>query len=242
MGIKRIAYPNTGIYQRKVSQVELRTDQESFNDLEELVSSYSEPSDYFVERIESEATDFLNTYVETEMGGSAEAIRRETESAGIDYVAQNYIDRVRDEIASEYATNLSQERKRNLTRRLAMLERADDACQILFLITGIRWKLQNSSPKHPSVAAVLEGFSLGRAYERFNMRSAERKAFTGGKALSGASAGGMAAKQTAKRRHEEIVAKFRRSGLSQRKFSEKYLVPLSNLKRAIKGVGSNPAK
>ncbi len=115
MGIKRITYPHTGIYQRKVAQVELRTDQESFNDLAELMSAYSKASDYFIEQIESETTDFLNTYLETEMGGSTEAIRRETESAGIDYVVQINIDRVRDEIAAEFKRELSQEQKRNLT-------------------------------------------------------------------------------------------------------------------------------
>lgn len=242
MGIERITYPHTGIYQRKVAQVELRMDEESFRDLAELMLSLSETPDDFINRIESHVTDFLNIYTDTEMGGMTEAIRREVKSAGVDYVVQNYIDRVREKIAAELEGDLSEEQKRKLTRTLETLERAGDACDILALIPGIRFRVRNVGHEHASAAPVLEGFLLGRAYERFMVRSAERKAFTGGKALSGASAGGVAAKQTARRRHENIVNQFRLSGLSRRKFSEKYFVSLSTLNRAIKKVGSNPAK
>ena len=74
------------------------------------------------------------------------------------------------------------------------------------------------------------------------MRRYERNAFTGSKALAGASAGGKAAKKSALRRYEQIVFDFERSGLGQREFEKRFGVPRKSLHRAIKAVGSSPAK
>jgi hypothetical protein len=240
LAIKQTIYPHTGIFQRKVSQVELRMDEESLKDLAELTASGSSEDPLGVNRIESEVTGVLNDYIETDMGGLNEVVRRDVASAGLDYVVQRYIDRVRDDLTAEFKRRLSEEEKRKLIRKFARLERAADACEILSSIPGVRLRI--SRAEQTSINALADGFMLGREYERFRVRSSEGKAFTGNKTLSGASAGGIAAKENAHRRYQKIVAAFVNTGLSQRKFSHRFSIPLSTLKRALKKVRPNPSK
>jgi hypothetical protein len=260
LGIKRIVYPDTGIYQRKVRQVELGgSPGQNIKNLNELTAELHTGDRIGVDRIELEATEFLNDYVQKDMGGFNEAVLSDVKSAGVDYVVQNYIDRVRNDLLAEFDNDISVEEKREITRKLARLEQAADGCQILCLIATIRMRLENSQAlslipatrsqlenrledRNAQAAAVQEGVMLGRAFERFRVRSAEPKALTGDKILKGASAGGVAAKESSTQRYREIVAAFRESGLTQGKFSAKFSVPPRTLRRALKKVGPTPSK
>jgi hypothetical protein len=138
LAIKQTIYPHTGIFQRKVSQVELRMDEESLKDLAELTASGSSDGPLGINRIESEVISVLNDYIETDMGGFNEVVRRDVASAGLDFVVQRHIDRVRDDLTAEYKRPLSEEERRKLIRKIARLERAADACEVLSSIPGAR--------------------------------------------------------------------------------------------------------
>jgi len=239
--IKKTIYPNTGIYQRKIHRVELPVDDESLTSAErETFKSVGEllgpPDDALgTNRMESEVTEVLRDYIEIDMGGISEGVPCKIGFAGWENAVQTYIDRARDELSTEFKKHLSEEEKRRLIRKLARLEHANDACEILSLITSIRFRLSQADQSFKN--AVADAFMFGRTYERFKVRSSEGKASTGNKILMAASTGGNVAKKNAERRHQKLVADFRKSGLSQRRFSDKYLVPISNLKRALKTVG-----
>jgi hypothetical protein len=239
--IEKTIYPNTGIYQRKIHRVELPVDDESLTSAERetfkgLADLLGPPDDALgTNRMESEVTEFLRDYIEIDMGGFSEGVPCEIGSAGWDDLVQTYIGRARDQIATELKKHLSEEEKRTLIRKLVRLERANDACEMLSMITAIRFRFSHADQS--SKNAMADAFMFGRTYERFKVRSSEGKASTGNKVLMGASTGGNVAKKYAERKQRKLVADFGKSGLSQRKFSDKYLVPRSTLKRALKAVG-----
>ncbi|MBV8773391.1 MAG: hypothetical protein JO166_13835 [Deltaproteobacteria bacterium] len=235
MAIERTTYPHTGIYQRKSSKVALRADEQTSRDLTELLRGGHQDDVLGLDAMESEGIEFLKRYFMTVMGGSNESFRRES----IERLVQEHVDQMRETIASELRNDPSTEYKRGLTRKLGKVESAADACEILDLIDGVR-SLLRTQPILQS--AIGTGLLLGKARERFRVRRYERNAFTGSKALAGASAGGKAAKKSALRRYEQIVFDFERSGLGQREFEKRFGVPRKSLHRAIKAVGSSPAK
>jgi hypothetical protein len=122
VAIKQIILPSTGIYQRKVKQVALKSDdpeswKDFFSSLEESDSSRStnleDPS--ALSLLEAEATDFLKEYIESDMGGFTEKIRSEATSAGFDYVVSRYTERATQELDLEFQNGLSEEKKRKFT-------------------------------------------------------------------------------------------------------------------------------
>jgi hypothetical protein len=252
MGIKRTIHPHTGLYERKTTRVVLSCDEEKISertlkisdgtlkDLAEVMPSAFSQDPLGLHLIESEMTGFLMSYIENGIGGLKEKVRGEVDSAEFVCVVQNYVNRLRNELTAELAGGLSEEERRAATRKLQGLERAADACEVLSLIPAIRLRLKTD--EQLSIGAISDGVMLGRAYERFRVRVSEAKAFTGDKILRGASAGGIAAKESAHLLYEKLAAAFRASGLSQRKFSAKFRIDRNRLKRALKEVGPNHAK
>ena len=235
MAIKRTSYPHTGIYQRKISEVELRLDEEGSRDLTELLASGNQEDPLGINAMESEVIEFLKTYFSSEMAGSDETFRRES----IEWPVVEDVDKVRKKVHAELQKDPSTEEQRELTRKLGKVERAADACETLALIDGIRLRLLTQ----PSDQTAIEtGFLLGTTYARFRARRYEGSALTGSKALTGASAGGRASKKTALKRYEQISQVFNRSGLSQRAFAKRFAVARKTLQRAVKAVAPNPAK
>lgn len=235
MTINRTTYPHTGIYQRKIRKAELRPGKEIFRDLTELLADGHQDDPLGLNAMESEATEFLKTYIETEMPGLNEILRPES----IEWVVQEYVDQVREILAAELQNHLSQEQRRKRIRKLGELERAADACEILSLIPGIRLRLLTQPSDQQAIG---DGLLLGSAHERFRARRYERSVLTGSKTLAGARAGGQAAKESAVRRHWKIASDYSRSRLSQRQFEKTFGLSRKTLRRALKTVGPNPAK
>jgi hypothetical protein len=244
MSVRRTSLPGTGIYQQEIVEAELKADDpRSWSEfkkiLEELRSKEETPLQQ-LERLEIEADGFLKQYVWTDMGGPTEAIRQQAASAGLDYVVQNHIMQVRRELAVQFEKQISQEKKRELSRKLLRLEKASDACQIARDVSLIRGLMRYGSVEQ----VVSHAIALGRAVERFHVRDSEDKARTGGKALQGASEGGLLRKKSTED-YQKLVKDFRRSGMSQRDFASTYHISRSQLQRALKitkKLDSSPAK
>jgi hypothetical protein len=236
LAIEHIIHPNTGIFQRKVRRLELRTDAESFKDLAKMLPSAANEDPLGINKFESEAEKFLKAYVRAEMGGLKKAIRREIDSAGLDYVVQSYVEKTRDGLLAEFRKGLSEEKNRKLIRKLGKLEQAADACEILNCVSVIRGLMQPGGGEQAAWCIL-----LGRAYERFRVRIFEPKASAGEKILSAASSGGFARTKLPED-YEELASKFRASGLSQRAYARTAGIGRSTLQRAKEKVDSSPAK
>jgi hypothetical protein len=250
MVIKSTLLPNTGLYQQKVRQVVLRSDdQESLNDfvslLQEATSSKRLDDPLFLSHLEAEATGFLKAYAASDIPGYSAKVPSEATSDELEFVVFTHIERARRDLYLRFQEHLSEEEKREANRRLIKLGRAGDACEMLHLISVIRDQVEYGSNevRYGRVEQVFShGFALGRAYERFRVRTAEPKAWTGDKVLQAVSKGGIAAKAAGAQRYPRIVAKFKASGLSQRRFADATGIPRSTLQQALKRVDSNLSK
>jgi len=248
VAIKHIILPNTGIYQRKIRQAVLRSDdtdsREDFESLLQEGASFLKLDDpLFLNQLEAEATDFLKEYLTREIG--AAKVRSEATSDELEFVASEHIEKARQVLNLEFQKHLSEEEKRRNIRRHITIERAADACEMLHHISVIRSQIEYGSKEviYGRVEQVFShGFALGRAYERFRVRTAEPKAWTGDKVLQGVSKGGIAAKAAGAQRYPRIVAKFKASGMSQRRFADATGIPRSTLQQALKRVDSNLSK
>jgi hypothetical protein len=173
VGIKRIILPNTGIYQRKVRQVVLRSDDsKSLKDVLKLLEQVSsaprldDPS--ILSHLEAEITGFLKEFAANDMRDSAVKVRREATSDELEYVIFKYVERARRVLQREFRECLSQEEKREFNRRLIRVKRASDACEMLHLLSVIQSQLEYGSNqvKYGRVEQVFShAFALGRAYE-----------------------------------------------------------------------------
>jgi hypothetical protein len=238
MAVKRTEYPHTGIYPRKVSQIDLRLNEEGYRDLTELLAGGHQNDPLGLNAMESKAIGVINAYAQTEMCASSESLSL----GSIEWAVQEDVTQKQEKLHAELQNHLSQEKKRELTRKFQNLDGAADACEILDLIHGVRLHLQTE----PAARSALEtGILLGRAYGRLTARVHEPSALTGRRILQGASEGGRARKKDPKL-NERLVARFRASGLSKRRFAK--LNPqysLSTLERAIRAarkVDSNRSK
>jgi hypothetical protein len=240
MRIKRTTYPPTGIYQRKTIAVELHSDKETYDDLTKLFGHGHQDDHLGLNKMESEAREFLRTYVATEMGGFKEAYQQ---PGSLEWEVHEHAERQRERLTVELQNHLSQEEKRERTRRLQKVERAADACEILDLICGVRLWLQTQ----PSCrGAIVAGLQLAEASERFRARRHEPSTFTGSRVLAAASAGGKAAKERTTKEYQPIASVFHLSKLTQRRFLQRHPeISRSKLQRALRAnrkPDSNPAK
>jgi len=244
MAIKELRLPNTGIYQRTIKSVVLNwADPESFSD---FIRLRDEPSNSkanplpSLDEIEAQAIEFLEQYMKG-LGGLSDVDRKNAASAGIDYVVGQHVDRARRELEGKLRQRLSQEEMRKLIRDVIALERASDACDVLFHLQMVRSQPAGGKAEQ----AALDAVWLGIAFERFRVRISEPKAWTGDAFHRAASMGGAATKKDVLERYKKIASNFKASGLSQRNFARLRRVPLSALKRALRStnkVGSRPAK
>jgi hypothetical protein len=238
MAVRRTVYPQTGIYQRKTSQIDLRLNEEGYRDLTELLAVGNQNDPLGLIAMELEATEFIKNYAENEIAGVSGTSRPDA----IEWLVQEQVNRRREELNSEFRKCLSTEEERKLTRELAKLERAADACVIVSLIPGLRLSLLTQAANQGVIGSWL---LLGRAYERFKARRYEQSALTGSKALAGAKTGGEARKGKSDIKYQQIASDFNRSGVSQRRFvALNRRISLSTLRRALRAnkVDSNPAK
>jgi hypothetical protein len=250
MAIKQFTFPNSGIYQLKVRQALLRRDdEESLEDFEELLqetsSSLRMDDPLYLDQLETEATDFLKKYLTEEVDGFAENLQNGVTSDALEIIGFDHIKKRRQELNVEFQKPLSEEEKRKNIRRHITMERANEACEMLNNISVIRSQAEYGSNRviYGRVGQVIShSLALGRAYERFRVRIAEPKAWTGEKVLQSVRKGGVAARAAAAKKYAQIVAKFKASGMSQRRFVEQTGITHSTLKRALKQVGSSLSK
>jgi len=249
VGIKRIILPNTGIYQRKVRQVELKSDDpESLEDvkslLEERASSLRLDDPLFLSQLEAEAADFLKEYAASDTASFGVAVGRDSTSDELEFLVSGQIGRVRQTLNLEFSKHISEEKKRKLIRRLIRVERANDACEMLHLLSVIQSQLEYGSNQviYGRVEQVFShGFALGRAYERFKIRESEPKAWTGDKILRATSKGGVGRKKSPEH-YQKIASEYSASGLSQAAFARTARISLSTLQRAIEKQVSHQSK
>jgi hypothetical protein len=173
MALKELCWPNTGIYQRTDRSSELQCSDESLSGLVSLRFHASNPQTDplpSVDQIEEHTTEFLERYLE-QIGGLNDVDRRDAASAGIDYVANQYITRHRKELEEKFEHPLSLEETRKLLRELNTLERASDACEVLFHLQMMRTPLAVGETED----ATFHALWLGIAFERFRIRLSEQK-------------------------------------------------------------------
>ncbi len=251
MAIKRTAYRHTGMFETKVTHVELRTNEESLQDLATVFQSAGFGRK--LGQIESVARHFLNDFVKTDIlnrlsDDERRKIKRVKRTAGIEWLVMRHVDWERERLSHELAKKLTTEKERELIRALSRVERAADANDILCLIPGLRLSMEAGQPGQISAEQIAaEGFALGDACGRFKAREFERAAYTGAKVLEGASGGGSNAekKNLATEQYLGIALDFQKSGLSRAVFSRMRNVSPSRLQRALtraKKVRSHPAK
>jgi hypothetical protein len=231
MALKELCWPNTGIYQRTDRSSELQCSYERLSDLVSPRFHASNPQTDplpSVDQIEEHTTEFLEQYLE-QIGELNDVDRRDAASAGIDFVANQYITRHRKELEEKFGRPLSLEERRKLTKELITLERANDACDALFHLQMMRTQLASGEPEQ----AGLHTLWLGIAFERFRLRLSEPKAWTGDAIHRAASKGGLTTKKGVREQYEQLASDFRGSGLSQRSFARARRVSRSTLKRAL---------
>ena len=109
---------------------------------------------------------------------------------GLDVVVGLHVDRARRELEAKLRQRLSQEEMRKLIREAIAVERASDACDVLFHLQMVRSQLAGAKAE----PAALDAVWLGIAFERFRVRISERKAWTGDTIHRSASIGGVRTK------------------------------------------------
>jgi hypothetical protein len=242
MAVKETIYPATGIYQRRLTQAELILGSEGLTDdagLVRLLSQYAENPLGELTAREGDAIGFIRDYALQDMEGAEESIDRKNPlELRID--VQLHVDLSRKRFQTEYKQKTTEEKRRDIRRKLIRIEKVSDALIILNCASMIRSK-RNEGKFDQAIAQALE---FGRALERFRARDSEHKAWTGGKALLGASEGGRARRKS-RNEYRHIVAKFRASNMSQRRFVGCHRgISRSTLQRALsqtKKLDSNPA-
>jgi hypothetical protein len=180
-----------------------------------------------LDRCESEALNYLREYIQTDLRDYVSTDSLDSSNRWIGFELVGDLFDVREKI-------VLQEDRRDRARKLIRLEKARDACEILFYVEMIQNRLKEGFVD-PSL------FLLGRVKKQFEVRESELAAWRGGKTLRGARAGGEARGKSPEY-YQRLFQEFKKSRLSERAFARKKGISRSALQWACEKVGSLPAK
>lgn len=225
MTVKRSTLPNTGIYQHRSVELEVR----SPSDLAKLPDLLSKAEDLtaLLSRLESEARQVMENWV----GRLSSRDRATVESAGIDYLVEIIVlPKTRKRLDRAFRQPHGKERERQLRKELIEAERASDASRVLHLVEIIRSQLKAGSYDSLVPSAIY----LGMACERLKVRRFESATHLGRTLLPKFRKGGRRRNKDLLQEFARIAADFRASGKTYRGFIRSRGMSLGKLQRALR--------